>query len=111
MSTYLTRLKQLENEKNSHYMPNTVPPKPAKAPFGGFDGTGSGHIEKKIIHTDIQLAQVKSTDNPLSESQEAAIMGWLISIGETDKACRDEVLDKCRDNTEALAYYLAELTT
>lgn len=49
MSAYLARLKQLENGKNSHYAPDSEPTKPSKAPFVGFDGTGMGHIEKKII--------------------------------------------------------------
>ena len=51
MSAYLARLKQLENVENSHYAPDTVPPKPPKppkAPFDPFEGTGAGHIEKKI---------------------------------------------------------------
>lgn len=48
MSTYLAKLKQLENEKNSHYVPDTLPPKPPKATYAGFDGTGAGRIEKKI---------------------------------------------------------------
>ena len=47
--SYLARLKQLEGVKNYHYAPDSEPPKPAKVPFGGFDGTGAGHIEKKII--------------------------------------------------------------
>ena len=49
MSAYLARLKQLENEKNSHYVPNSELTKPSKAPFVSFGGTGTGHIEKKII--------------------------------------------------------------
>lgn len=51
MSAYLARLKQLENGKNSQYIPDSEPTKPSKAPFVGFDGTGTGHIEKKIIDT------------------------------------------------------------
>lgn len=49
MSAYLARLKQLENEKNSHYVPNTELTKPTKPPFVSFGGTGTGHIVKKII--------------------------------------------------------------
>ena len=49
MSTYLARLKQLENEKKSHYAPDSEPSKPSKVPFEPFEGTGAGHIEKKII--------------------------------------------------------------
>ena len=46
---YLARLKRLDDGKNSHNTPDTEPSKPSKAPFVGFDGTGTGHIEKKII--------------------------------------------------------------
>ncbi|TSA52599.1 MAG: hypothetical protein D4R40_02085 [Nitrosomonadaceae bacterium] len=49
MSAYLARLKQLENVKNPHYASDTLPPKPPKAPFDPFVGTGAGHIEKNII--------------------------------------------------------------
>ena len=49
MSAYLTRLKQLESVKNSHYAPNSEPSKPSKVPFEPFEGTDTGHIEKKII--------------------------------------------------------------
>ena len=46
---YLARLKQLDDGKNSHNAPDTEPSKPSKAPFVGFVGTDTGHIEKKII--------------------------------------------------------------
>ena len=49
MSAYLARLKQLENGKKSHYAPDSEPSKPSKVPFEPFEGTGAGHIEKKII--------------------------------------------------------------
>lgn len=49
MSAYLARLKQFENEKNSHYVPDSEPSKPTKAPFDPFEGTGTEHNEKKII--------------------------------------------------------------
>lgn len=49
MSAYLARLKQLENEKNSHYAPDTVPTKPTEPPFGSFGSTDTAHIDKKII--------------------------------------------------------------
>lgn len=49
MSTYLARLKQLENEKNFHYATNSEPSKPSKGTSEPFEGTGAGYIEKKII--------------------------------------------------------------
>ena len=36
----------------------------------------------------------------------ALINKWLAHIGETDKACIDEVLDACRENPEAMAYFV-----
>lgn len=32
---------------------------------------------------------------------------WLDRIGETDQACRDEVIDQCRNDKEAMDYYLS----
>lgn len=32
---------------------------------------------------------------------------WLDHIGENDPACRDEVLDNCKANKEARAYYVS----
>jgi len=48
MSAYLDRLKQLDGKKYFHHAPVTLPTKPSKAPFVGFDGTGMGHGEKFI---------------------------------------------------------------
>lgn len=46
--SYLARLKQLEDENNSHYVPSSEPSKPSKAPFDTFEGTPHPYIEKKI---------------------------------------------------------------
>jgi len=51
MSSYLTRLKQLQSEKNSLYIPDPLPPKPPKAPFDGFAGTPQGVNVKKYSNT------------------------------------------------------------
>lgn len=56
MSAYLARLKQLENGKNSRYTLNSEPSKPSKVPFEPFEGTGTGHIEKKIIDAETEGA-------------------------------------------------------
>ena len=48
MSSYLTRLKQLQSEKNSLYIPDPVPPKP---PFDGFDGSPQHVNVKKYSNT------------------------------------------------------------
>lgn len=43
---------------------------------------------------------------PLTAEEEQAIRAWLIHIDEDDPAIIAEVLDKCRDNPEARAYFL-----
>lgn len=60
MSAYLTRLKQLDGGRNSFYVPDTLPPKPPEAPFAGFDGMGTGHIEKIFIDKDVLVEAVKN---------------------------------------------------
>ena len=66
MSAYLARLKQLEDGKNYHYAPDTVPPKPPEPPFAGFDGTGAGHIEKIIDDAVIGTPPEQTPVKPLS---------------------------------------------
>ncbi len=38
--------------------------------------------------------------------QEAAIRAWLAQIGETDETTIDEVVTRCRNDSDARAYYL-----
>ena len=46
-----------------------------------------------------------SPDSP-TRHEKTAILRWLHSIGETDQALIDDVLDYCASNPEALSYYL-----
>jgi hypothetical protein len=92
--SYLARLKQLDIEKNHCIPPNTEPTKPSKPPFVGFVGSFLGHIEKKII------------DDGGAKSDESAIRAWLAHINETDSGIIAEVLDKCRADSSARAYFL-----
>lgn len=48
--SYLDRLKQLDSGEIFQYAPEPLPPKPAKPPFDGFDGSTPGPYEK--IHTE-----------------------------------------------------------
>ncbi len=66
MSIYLDRLKQLEAEKKSLHTPHTVPPKPSKGAFGGFDGTSKGVNVKNI-----------SDDERLREARKERVMALL----------------------------------
>ena len=75
MSAYLARLKQLENEKNSHYAPNTEPPKPPKVPFDPFGGKHPAHIDKKIIaEAELRklVADVYAADTPADQAEALA---------------------------------------
>ena len=49
-----------------------------------------------------KLNQLKTRDTDKSK-----INAWLDKIGETDQACRDEVIELCKNNTEARAYYVS----
>ena len=52
----------------------------------------------KIIHS--------SDERGLSAADETAIRGWLSSIGEEDPSVIGEVLNRCRQDPEALHYFL-----
>ena len=48
-----------------------------------------------------KLSKVKAA----SENRKK-VLDWLDKIGETDEACRAEVLDQCAKDPEARAYYV-----
>lgn len=49
-----------------------------------------------------------SAINRLKEnSDRAKVNAWLDSIGEHDQDCRAEVLAQCKDDPEAMKYYLS----
>ena len=94
MSAYLARLKQIENEKNSHYVPDSEPTKPSKAPFVGFDGTGSTHIEKKIIDdveiiappVPSEIAKPETLHDRQRETRRQKVIAMLEAAPETQRA-------------------------
>ncbi len=47
-----------------------------------------------------------NSPNSPGSNAKTAIVRWLHSIGETDQALIDDVLDYCASNPEALSYYL-----
>jgi len=49
-----------------------------------------------------KLSKVKAA----SENRKK-VLDWLDKIGETDEACRAEVLEQCAKDQEARAYYVA----
>lgn len=44
---------------------------------------------------------------PITADQEAEVVPWLAEIGETDHAITTDVLSRCKQDSEARAYYLA----
>lgn len=46
--------------------------------------------------------ELKSMSSNLTKVNE-----WLDRIGETDQACRNEVIDQCKSDKEAMIYYLS----
>lgn len=81
-------------KKNSHHAPYTELTKLTEPPFVGFVGSIQGYIEKKII------------DDRGTAGDETAIRSWLALINETDTGVIAEVLDKCRTDSSARAYFL-----
>lgn len=82
MSVYLARLKQLESVKNSHYMPDTLPPKPPKGTFAGFDGMGTAHIEKKIS----EIAIPETLQDRQREARRQKVIAMLEAAPGTQRA-------------------------
>ena len=83
MSSYLAKLKVIENEKNLNISPRTELTKLTEVPFGGFVSATPGQIEKNIL----------------------LIQSWLFQICEPEED-HYLVLDKCRINPEAMQYFL-----
>ena len=48
-----------------------------------------------------KLAELKSRD-----TDRQAINDWLDRIGENDQACRDEVLEYCKNDPDARRFYV-----
>lgn len=73
MSAYLARLKQLEDEKNSHNVPDSEPSKPPKVPFDPFGGTHPAHIEKyltdEVVLRELVLEVMVLVNEPPAEWQ------------------------------------------
>jgi len=82
MSAYLAKLKQLESEKYSHYVPDSEPSKPSKVPFEPFEGTGTGHIEKKII----DMPKPETLQDRQRETRRQKVIAMLEAVPDTQRA-------------------------
>ena len=46
------------------------------------------------------------SDLKREQSDRQKVLDWLASIGETDQACINEVLEQCKTDTEARKYFV-----
>lgn len=97
--SYLDRLKRIDNGEIFHQPPKPEPTKPSKGGFVGFVGPIPG-VDENIY------SGHSNSEKPLSREQGSIIRAWLAHIEETDPDIIAEVLDKCRSNPKALAYFL-----
>ena len=82
MSAYLAKLKRLEDEKNSLNAPYIEPSKPSKVPFEPFEGTGTGHIVKKII----DVAKPETLQDRQRETRRQKVIAMLEAAPGTQRA-------------------------
>ena len=64
---------------------------------------------KSEIIAALQQAENDPADKPisiLSSQGETVIIAWLAAIGETDPVTIGEVIDRCRSDVEARAYFI-----
>jgi hypothetical protein len=116
---YLARLKQLDDGKISHNMPDTEPTKPSKAHFVGFDGTGAGHIEKKIIDAAderVNKMVAKLADDPgliyaMQTHDEVEPDAVILTVAIRDKGACELRIPKSRYDGFALMELIEKHTT
>lgn len=86
---------------------------------GSIKAVGDGAAVKRWVPTirerkseiiaALQQAKNEPTDKPvpvLSREGETAILAWLASIGEADPVTIGEVIDRCRSDAGARAYFI-----
>ena len=93
MSSYLARLKVVENGKNSNNSLITEVPKVPEVPFDTFDTSIPATIKKNSSVVANELFQ-----NEL-------VKEWLYKIGESEED-HFLVLDKCKADPDAMEYFL-----
>lgn len=95
--SYLAKLKQIENEKNFKNIPDSALPKLPKPPFGSFGSTNLSINKKNISEIAV-----------ITPEQLEKIRTWLNHAGEPEED-HYLVLNKCRRDSEALTYCLAQV--
>lgn len=72
-------------------------------PSESGDESASGGEDPNTLHAEPEALE---SSPPLTDVEESAIREWLAHIEEADPEIIAEVLDKCRANPEATAYFL-----
>lgn len=119
MSGYLSRLKQIENEKNFHNSPESELTKPPKGASVSFVSSNSRGNEKKFndppdsskesgLSSVSFVSSVSEENKKNSDTQSLQIemiRAWLHRIGEpeTDHYL---VINKCKSDHDAMNYFL-----
>ncbi len=67
---------------------------------------GNGHGIAEIAEIAGWVYKTVNCEKPLDPKHETAVRAWLTHIGETDAGLIAETIQQCRDDPEALAYYL-----
>jgi len=103
--SYLDRLKAQNSEKQA---PKVLPKLP-EAPLGSKGSIQMAHFpQNNEVRPNSETSKTGDLNNHSSVKPEdrAAILRWLHSIGETDQAVMDDVIEYCAGNPDAMAYYL-----
>ncbi|WP_083918125.1 hypothetical protein [Methylosarcina fibrata] len=103
--SYLDRLKAQNSEKQA----TKALSKPPKAPLGSKGSSQMAHFpQNNEVRPNSETSKTGDLNNRSSVKPEdrAAILRWLHSIGETDQAVMDDVIEYCASNPDAMAYYL-----
>jgi hypothetical protein len=82
------------------------PTKPTKQGSAGFVGTHIGPTRKLLggTATSGSVSSIPAT----AAKEEVAILAWLDAIDESDPATIAHVLQQCRNDPDARAFYLSE---
>ena len=91
MSSYLSRLKQMENEKFSACTPDIQPSKPSKAPFEPFEGSYLGDISQNYFVNEDEQTVAKVATVAVANPWE----------GETEEAANDSRQQRVEDMLES----------
>lgn len=119
MSGYLSRLKQIENEKNFHNSPESELTKPPKGASVSFVSSNSRKSEKKFndppdsskesglpsVSFVSSISEENKKNSDIQLLQIEVIRAWLFKINEPVEE-HNLVLNKCRNEHQVLEYFM-----